>query len=354
LWPYSRILFDGVLAGALAAWAAAWAMTGATRGSRMFFVMAGAALGAAVATRTSCAVLVPAFLWYAGSRGSGDRPVSTRGRAAILCLIAGMLPFAAWQLYYNALRTGSPLVPAVALPQFAGNNGFAATWIGAAGLLASPGKAIWLYAPTVVLALIGFRRFWRKHADGARLVLLAAAPFVLLHASVRNWSGDWGWGPRYLVTILPLVFLAVPFALERAGRVRRRVAIGLIVAGLAAQLPALIVNWEYRYLYVAQQTGRTPDAWSIERSQLADAIAASIRNVRRTAGEAVPIERVDGAHPVNVHASNHVNVWWLTAHHAGVPLTVCVSAALALSIGGALLLWPFVRDAASVFAGRLD
>ena len=41
----------------------------------------------------------------------------------MLCLIAGMLPFAAWQLYYNALRTGSPFVPAVALPQFAGNNG---------------------------------------------------------------------------------------------------------------------------------------------------------------------------------------------------------------------------------------
>lgn len=345
LWPYSRTLFDGVLAGALVTSAAAWVMAGASRSSGWFFVLGGVSLGAAVATRITCAVLVPAFLWYVGSRRSSGSSGFLGSRAPLLRFVAGLLPFAIWQAYYNALRTGSLVMPAVALPAFATNNGFAPPWIGAAGMLLSPGKAIWLYAPTVVLVLLGFRRFWREQPHAARFVLFAAGPFVLLHASIRNWSGDWGWGPRYLVTILPLLFLAVPFAIDRCGPARRRLTVVLIATGLALQVPALIINWEYRYIYLRQQTGRSPDAWSIRRSQFVDALGASGRNLRRAAGGEVPMEVAEGAHPVNIHASNHVNVWWLTAPHAGVPVVLCVVLAAALLLGGCALLLPFVQAA---------
>lgn len=332
LWPYSRTLFDGVLAGTLVAWAASLLLAAARRPTGWLSAFAGAALGAAVATRFTCVLLVPAFLWYVAKTGLPVR-----------YFVAGLLPFAVWQGYYNALRTGSAMTPAVALPAFAGNNAFAPPWIGAAGLFLSPGKAIWFYAPTVVLALLGFRGFWRDHRPVAWLVILTAGPFVLLHASIRNWSGDWGWGPRYLVTILPLLFLAVPFAFDGGGTTRRRWAAMLIVAGMALQVPAIIINWEYRYIYVSQQTGRTPDAWSLSRSQLADALGASARNLRRAAGSDLPPEIVEGAHPINVYASNHVNLWWLTVPYAGVPSAVCLALAASLLLGGVALLWPFLQ-----------
>ena len=82
---------------------------------------------------------------------------------------------------------------------------FAGLW----GQLFSPGKSVFLYSPPIVLALMGARRFWRHRPEAALAVALLVGPVVLLYSFYLFWSGDWAWGPRYLVFALPALLLPV-------------------------------------------------------------------------------------------------------------------------------------------------
>jgi hypothetical protein len=103
--------------------------------------------------------------------------------------------------------------------------------VGIIGLFASPGKGLIFYGPPSVLALGGFVRMWRSHKI---LVVSIAAPSLIYIVSIASrtyWGGDWCWGPRYLLVILPLLFLG--WARLRA---KRTVVIGIAAVGLAVQI----------------------------------------------------------------------------------------------------------------------
>ena len=82
-------------------------------------------------------------------------------------------------------------------------------WIGLRGLLFSPGKSLFLYAPVLILAVLGMPAFWRRHRTEGLLFLVAPWLFVLVFSMKSVWHGG-GWGPRYLVMIVP--FLAITAA----------------------------------------------------------------------------------------------------------------------------------------------
>ncbi len=135
---------------------------------------------------------------------------------------------------YNAARFGSPfelgsVVPRTIYPPMLGNP-----VTGTLILLASPGKSIFLYSPTVILALLGFRGLWRRStALGIGILSVTIVQFALV-ASLGFPSGDWCWGPRYLAVSLPLISLGMPFV-SLAG-MRRWLAGTLIAASFAVQV----------------------------------------------------------------------------------------------------------------------
>ena len=124
-------------------------------------------------------------------------------------------------------------------------QGIASGWLdfavtdGLYGLLVSPGKGLFLYAPPLLLAVAGLPFFIRR--AGWRAFVFVALPLVylLVYGSKGVWHGG-GWGPRYLVPALPFVALwALPVA-EAAfargrGWLRAGVAV-LVVAGVAVQV----------------------------------------------------------------------------------------------------------------------
>jgi hypothetical protein len=127
-------------------------------------------------------------------------------------------------------------------------QGIASGWLdfavtdGLYGLLLSPGKSLFLYAPPLLLSLAGLPLFVR--AGGWRRFVLVATPLVylLVYGSKGVWHGG-GWGPRYLVPALPfLVLWSLPVweaVLRPApGRLRvalRAVAAVVVVAGIGVQ-----------------------------------------------------------------------------------------------------------------------
>jgi len=105
-------------------------------------------------------------------------------------------------------------------------------------LLVSPGKSVFLYSPPAVLAIIGMRYLRRNSPPIAFAAIGAAFILVGFISCIAFAGGDWCWGPRYLVPLLPLWALAFPF-LFRAGVIRRDVILAIVGLGLVVQVLAI-------------------------------------------------------------------------------------------------------------------
>jgi hypothetical protein len=166
-WPYARTFFSEPLAGFLLILAVERAYSASMRHDRRALLISGVATGLLVATRLAALVAVPFLMLYvaaatvsclAASRGMVER---CRGMAAHLGLWSlGLVPGVALVIGYNLARFGSPLASGY------GDETSAFTTpllTGLTGLLLSPGKSLFLYAP---VAAIG---------AGGRAVAMAAA-----------------------------------------------------------------------------------------------------------------------------------------------------------------------------------
>jgi hypothetical protein len=107
-------------------------------------------------------------------------------------------------------------------------------------LLVSPGKSVFLYSPSLVLGLLGIRELWRRRSELAVAIGISSAALVLFLSFFACPGGDWCWGPRYLLPLLPLWALAFPFAVKT--KVKWRLAIVVVAAGFFIQLLALSVE----------------------------------------------------------------------------------------------------------------
>jgi hypothetical protein len=96
------------------------------------------------------------------------------------------------------------------------------------GLLLSPNRGLFVYAPVLVFSLLGMVSVWRR--DGRwllRLFMIALWATVILYSAESIWWGGWSFGPRVMTDLLPLfsLFLGVglgEFARRRAGAEDRK------------------------------------------------------------------------------------------------------------------------------------
>ncbi len=163
-----------------------------------------------------------------------------------LAALWGFLPGAVALAAYNWMRWGSPFATGYesVTHGFWQENLLSGLW----GQLLSPGRSVFVFSPPLVLSLVGLRAFWRRHPDVAAALALTVLPLLLLYSRYLFWSGDWGWGPRYLVFALPVLLLpsAELFgpAREAANRRARRVLVtSVFVVGVAIQVLGSAFYW---------------------------------------------------------------------------------------------------------------
>lgn len=105
------------------------------------------------------------------------------------------------------------------------------------GFLFAPRFSIFLYFPLLIFALVGLRRFAERHRLDLAVMLSIFAPFFLVLAKTPSWAGEWSYGPRYLLPMLPV--LSLPFLafaddlLDRIGAWRARAWAAAAIAALA-------------------------------------------------------------------------------------------------------------------------
>jgi hypothetical protein len=150
-------------------------------------------------------------------------------------------------LDYNAMRTGSPLRPATATAQYLQTNNALTGTIphGLGALFLSPNRGLFTFSPILLFAL-ALPALWRRVPAEQRTLLVCfgagACAYTLLIAKMVNW-GAFGWGPRYLVPILPVVFVAAATAIVYLFQSFRPLVIAVVSVSAILSLPPAIVNW---------------------------------------------------------------------------------------------------------------
>jgi hypothetical protein len=142
---------------------------------------------------------------------------------------------------YNAARFGNPLTTGYTTGGGSGLDFGGNPLIGLYGLLFSPGRGIFGYAPVVLAAVWAYDTFRKQHPAVASALAVLVIPWLLVHAAWRDWDAGWGWGPRYLLPLLPLV--VVPLAVCWLHARARFAALGLAVLGAVVQVPGATVDF---------------------------------------------------------------------------------------------------------------
>ena len=236
-WPYAKTCFSDPLAGLclIAAWLALLRFR--DTGGAHNVCWSGLALALAVATRYANAAFILPFagllMWHMWQRTAGlpqRLPQFLRdGRMwrAVGAFGAPLAAVAALSVVYNVSRYGSPLATGY-LPE----ESFSGDWLqGVVGLLVSPGRGLFLYAPLLLLALPAAPAFLRRHRSDALLAWGVVLAHLFLYGKWFMWHGGYAWGPRFMIPTLPFLVIGLAPVIEWAGRSRGwRWAFGALAA----------------------------------------------------------------------------------------------------------------------------
>lgn len=204
-------------------------------GKSRFVLYAGVLCALGFITRISFAICVPILLSYLVVVIVRQRlPDRERMRHAIHILLLFLVPVGlsiAINFLYNYVQFGD-----IFMSGYSGKGGFSTPiLVGVYGLLFSSGKSIFLYAPLSLLVFASIRHFVKRN----RMEFFLFAALFLAHLAFFGkfvaWAGDGSWGPRYLLAVVPFLFLMLGPLLESSVPARK-VAAALAVVGLIIQI----------------------------------------------------------------------------------------------------------------------
>jgi len=254
-----------------------------------------------------------------------------------------------FHLAYNFARFGNPLETGYGAQ--ASPSAYSTPFlVGFYGLLFSSGKGLAWFAPALWLAPLGLRAAQGSGSAAARWALAPAAAAILLYAPFEHWAGDGSFGPRYLVPLLPLGFLAVAAALDGAPRGRRFAAIVLAAAGLVVQIGGVAIYFgaqmreagDYPYTLPLGHPRFMSDShfnpafspirghWRMLSRNLGEHLRGEIP--RLAAGSEADPRLGIGAED-QARLLHALDFWWAYALYAGTPAPAVAAAFLALALG---------------------
>lgn len=199
----------------------------------------GACIGSAVLTRVATAPSALAIAVVAWWTCAGNDRRRAAALAVPLLVCAGLFEWTNWARFGDGLETGYGAALA------SGTFFSYPIHLGLAGLLVAPGKGLAWLAPLSLLAPFGLRTL--RERGGWSLVItvvLVALATTIPVAMTQTWHGAYTYGPRYLLPLLPLAWIAAALAVERASDgVLLPIAAGVLtVLGVVTNLPAALVD----------------------------------------------------------------------------------------------------------------
>ena len=168
-------------------------------------------------TRVVYGLLIPTIwllvLYAARKSGNGS---GWRFRAPdIACLLLPPVLAIGVLAWINQVKFGAPWLmgydqwrPSVRWPNGRWQDGI---W----GILFDPQASMLLHFPILIFALLAVREFYHRHRLDTVVIFVLPLGLFLFLTKLVGWRGEWSYGPRYMIFMLPV--LALPFVvfLER-------------------------------------------------------------------------------------------------------------------------------------------
>ncbi|MBZ0255363.1 hypothetical protein K8I31_04845 [bacterium] len=202
----------------------------------------GACYMALLMVRLELAVLAPFFIlgFY-----QPKTPIAKQAPSLLFAIFtaAGVVFFIAYnQIYWSGEASGGYEGSFVLNPSAA-----------ILGFLGSPGKSLFLFNPIFLLLPLLVRHFYNRNQTAALLWAGLCVVFLLLYSFWGNWWGGWGYGPRHLVPLLPLLALPIAEALEMRSASTYVVLFLLGAFGLLVQLLGALVDFNDVILFLTNK-----------------------------------------------------------------------------------------------------
>ncbi|HVM63003.1 MAG TPA: hypothetical protein VMV72_19245 [Verrucomicrobiae bacterium] len=168
-------------------------------------------VGALVLTRVVFGLLIPtvwlAVIYAAWSLEQEERERLLRREAGWLVipalLIVGALAWINWIKFGEPWLTGyHQWRPQAHAPTGRWQDGL---W----GVLFDPQASMLLHFPILIFGLFAMREFWRRYQLDAVVMFLLPSALVVFLTKMPIWRGEWAYGPRLLIFMLPV--LSLPF-----------------------------------------------------------------------------------------------------------------------------------------------
>jgi hypothetical protein len=203
-------------------------------------VAAGVALALAVLVKQTAAAAIPGLVLLPDNQG---RPLWKTPSLAALVL-APLVAAGSLYMLYDIARFGGGIGGGVT-PVIPSGLIIANPSAGIFGLILSPGKGVLWYAPPIIAALLAYPRFYARRPVETTafsvIIVLWLLAYSLLGSGTMPWDGGWGWGPRYLLPVLPIAL--VPLAEWWEVPLARAATITLAAIGFAIQIPGAFVDF---------------------------------------------------------------------------------------------------------------
>ena len=140
------------------------------------------------------------------------RPLRAVRRLALF--LAPLAPVALALIAYNQARFGS-----LSDTGYSAEIAFQFSWFSLYDLSFSPGQGLFTTSPFLLLGLLGVRPLHRRLSPAYFWLIAGSVLAVwLFYSTWFAWGGVWNWGPRFLLTVLPLLMIFVASALEEYRR----------------------------------------------------------------------------------------------------------------------------------------
>jgi hypothetical protein len=216
-------------------------------------------------------ILLPVLTWLVWMSFFRNKENLAEVIRRLILFLMPIFPFVLLVLFLNDLRFGSFLNTGYTqvteiIPIYQGLHGF----------LFSYGKSIFIYNPVLILAVISMGRLIKRSEHLATGIGLIFLMYMGFFSFFPFWlSGPWG--TRYLLPIISLIMLVLPFGLKRwdeqTGRIKKAVLILMIFSGFLVNLPSMLID-VYKWDMIGKNTGafsRHETTYQPKLSQIAGA-----------------------------------------------------------------------------------
>lgn len=224
----------------------------------IFAAIGGFLAGGSVLAHPTSLVLIPAFAFYAFQ-------LLRHNRGYIIIFFVFLIILLGFVGVLNYLRFGS-------FTEFGyGYYGSLARhdgWKGLIGLLISPGSGILIFFPLAILLPLAARYLYKYNkslfylCSYVIIVTILDVGTLSFNFEPYSWWGT-GWGPRYLVPILPFSVIMLGSIFNHLRKSMKTVFAGLAILGFFINLVGALVWWELDVVYlVEKEIPYSKDIWN--------------------------------------------------------------------------------------------